>query len=315
MGCCWNKEAKSKDPKGGKRKQSKPVSKDTPTDEDFAPPNSSSRGPLRPASKDVKFEFGKEGSKASRYLEDDREPGARPDVLEHQQQQLLLRDSNHLDKQQKHRKVQRLAADTYCRLLAQIEALFKKLNVPVEARFARFDQNPDTSDVQDLLVGAEALLNSLRVYNNSVLKQQLQPLRYPAAQDSIAEFKKAFGQIQDEPENETVKLLVYWVITCLENNSFGSKLPKELSEAIMSEAEMTQLLDVETPGGITKMLVVNSNVQQLTSIAEAKLQQGVDEPYDPNQPQVPLITSEDLRKVRAKPEVPVESERPENQFL
>ena len=215
-----------------------------------------------------------------------------------QKQQLMQRDEKDLKKQQKHKELQRLTADTYCRLLAQIEAIFKKLKVYVHARHAEFDLNPASSDLQDLLMGVEGFLNSLRIYNISVQKQQLDPLQYPAAQASIAEFKRALTQI--EPRNRTTKRVMAWVIQCLENNSFLSEIPETLSQAIMNDTEKAQHLDVRTTEGRTRMLGLQSDALQLNGIVDNKLKQAVKKPYDPFEKPVPLVTDYEIHNVRTR---------------
>ena len=213
-----------------------------------------------------------------------------------QRQQQVQRGTMDLKKQQKHKEIQVLAADTYCRLLAQIEALFKKLGIPVKARHAEFDLNPPTSDVQDLMMGVEGFLNSLRIYNISVQKKQLDPLEYPAAEASIQEFKRGLVHMRDQ----TAKKVVAWVIDCLEKNSFSSEMPKKLSEAIMSDAEMAQHLDVRSADGITKMLGVQSDAHQLSDIAGNKLQEATRQPFDRNQKPVPLVTNDDIHNIKVR---------------
>ena len=216
-----------------------------------------------------------------------------------QKQQQMQKATMDMKKQQKHKQVQILAADTYCRLLAQIEALFKKLKIKVPARFAEFDLNDSSSDVQGLMMGVEGFLTSLRIYNISVQKQQLDPLEYPARKklkEITADFRKGLEAIPSQ--HNTVRRVLEHTINCLENNSFEEGLPQVLSEAIMDDSEKAAHLEVHTVEGRTRMLGAHSDALSLTSMLDVKMKKCKD--FDADVIPEPLADDRDMHDIKVR---------------
>ena len=203
----------------------------TPTD------SSSSKQDPQPEVKQSQSKIALEDSKKVALEENELQRNLNKPEL--QKQQVVQKESKDLKKQVKQKQLQILAADTYCRLLAQIEAIFKKLKIPVTARYDAFDLNPPTAGLPDLMISVEGLLTSLVIYNRAVEITQLDPFKYPSDQASIADFKRGLKQLDAKPS--AAKSLLTCAIHCLENNAFKAGLPQEISEAIMKDAEMSQL--------------------------------------------------------------------------
>ena len=214
-----------------------------------------------------------------------------------QQQAQVHRETDALRKQRKQHETQLLATDTYCRLLAQIEAVFRKLQVPVTSRHKDFDLNPPTADLQDLLLGVEGFLDSLRVYALIAQKQQLRPLQFPNASKSLAEFSSALHYL---PANHYVaKQVLRFAVECVEKVRFEQGFPPQLSQAVMSGVEKQQLQRVHTAHGRTEMLGVHADAQQLAALAGKKLaaSKGL---FDNTSRPVPLVTEADVHDVKTR---------------